>query len=105
MSGSMTTLSVNPDSVVRGGQVEAAWSDIPSPADRDWIGLYEPGAPNTAYRSWMYTDGQPGGAVPFSIPASTPPRQYELRLFSNNGYTLLATSNRFAVLGVVVDPV
>jgi hypothetical protein len=35
--------------------------------------------------------------VPFTIPATLPPGTYELRAFSNNGYTRLAVSNSITV--------
>src|SRR5262249_20145514 len=36
-------------------------------------------------------------SAPLTIPANAAPGTYELRLFSNNVYTLLATSNRFSI--------
>jgi hypothetical protein len=100
------TLAVSPTSVAPGGSVTATWSGIPSPTTTDWIGLYLPGAPDTSYLAWIYVSCSqtPGaaaaaGSCPFTIPGSLTPGTYELRLFSNNAYTRLATSNTFTVTG------
>lgn len=75
----------------------ATWSGVCAPTSRDWIGLFLPGAPNTSYLAWRYTTGTASGSVPFTIPASRAPGTYELRLFANNGYTRLGTSNAIVV--------
>ena len=93
-----TTLSVSPATVAPGGNVTATWSGIPAPSATDWLGLYTPAAQHTSYISWRYTTGTASGNVPFTIPAGTAPGTYQLRLFSNNGYTLLATSSNFTVV-------
>jgi len=90
-------LSASPTSVAAGGSVTAAWSNICAPTSRDWIGLFLPGAPDTSYVAWRYTTGTASGNVPLTVPATLAPGTYELRLFSNNGYTRLGTSNTFAV--------
>ena len=95
--GGGVTLSVSPTSVPAGGTVTATWAGIPSPTPTDWLGLYMPGANDTAYLAWRYTTGAASGAVPFTIPGTIAPGTYELRLFSNNGFTRLASSNSFTV--------
>ena len=92
------TLSEAPASVPRGGSVTATWSGIATPTGTDWIGFYTPGAPNTSYASFRYTTGAASGSVPFTVPSTVAGGTYELRLFANNGYTLLATSNSFTVV-------
>ena len=92
-----TSLSASATSVVAGGSLTAAWSGVCTPTSRDWIGLYLLGAPNTAYWAWRYTTGTAGGNVPFTIPVTLAAGTYELRLFSNNGYTRLGTSGSFVV--------
>src|SRR6185369_7241087 len=87
------TLDVAPTSAVQGATVTATWSGIASPTSTDWIALALPGAANTSYISWRYTTGTASGNVPFTIPSSVAPGTYQLRLFANNGYTLLASSN------------
>src|ERR1041385_5077981 len=91
------TLSATPSIVALGGIETAAWSGIPAPTSSDWVGLYAPGAANTAYISWRYTTGAASGSVPFTIPTTVTPGTYQLRLFAAGGYTLLATSGNFTV--------
>jgi hypothetical protein len=90
-------LGASPASVVRGGTVTASWSNVCTPTARDWIGIFAPGAPNTSYVAWRYTTGTGSGSVPLTVPAGLAPGTYELRLFANNGYSRLGTSNPFAV--------
>ena len=91
------TLSVSPPSVAAGGMVTATWAGISSPTTTDWIGLYTPGARDTAYLTWRYTTGTASGNVPFTIPGTVTPGTYELRLLSHNGFIPLATSIAFTV--------
>ena len=92
-----TSLSASPASAPAGGSVTGTWSGICAPTGSDWIGLYLPGAPNQPSLAWRYTTGTASGNVPLTIPATLAPGTYELRLFSNNGYTRLGTSGTFAV--------
>jgi hypothetical protein len=96
-----TSLSASPASVPVGGSMTAAWSSICAPTGKDWVGLYLPGAPDASYLAWRYTTGTASSSVPFTIPATLAPGTYELRLFSNGGYTRLAVSNSFTVTAVV----
>jgi len=97
VTGCTGSLSASPASAPAGGSVTGTWSGICAPAGADWIGLYLPGAPNQPSLAWRYTTGTASGSVPFTIPATLTPGTYELRLFSNNGYTRLGTSGTFAV--------
>jgi len=94
------SLSMSPASIAAGGSVTATWSGICAPTGIDWIGLFAPGAPNQPSLAWRYTTGAASGSVPFTIPASLAPGTYELRLFSNGGYTRLAVSSSFTVTAV-----
>jgi hypothetical protein len=96
------TLSASPSAVGPGGTVTATWSGITSPTSGDWIALYSAGAPNSALISWRYTGGTAGGSVPFSIP-SVSPGTYELRLFANSSFALLATSGPITVQGATLS--
>ena len=47
---------------------------------------------------WAYTDGSVAGSLVLTVPTGAlPGTTYELRLFSNNSYTRLATSDPFPV--------
>src|SRR5207253_1908903 len=98
------TLSVSPTSLAAGGTVTATWSGIPAPTPGDWIGLYGPGSGNSSYLTWIYVSrsqsrgaASAAGSCPFTIPSGLAPGSYELRLYPNDTFTRLATSNPFDV--------
>ena len=94
-------LTAAPAIVSPGGTVTATWANIPGPTTNDWVGLYaSSAAPNSPPVAWRYTTGLASGNVPLNIPqGAISANTYELRLWSNNGYTRLATSNTFTVQG------
>lgn len=103
-TGGAATLAESPANIHPGGTVTATWSAIAAPSHGDWIGLYVPSAGETSFRDWIYVscNKSPGGAsingsCPFVIAKSLPFGTYELRLYSNDGFTRLATSAHFAV--------
>ena len=109
--GASTVLSVSPASVPAGGSLTASWSGIASPSSTDWIGLYNPGAANTAFIEWIYVSCSktPGGArasgsCTFGVPGGLASGNYELRLLANNGFTHLAVSGGVAVSGGSAAP-
>jgi glucose/arabinose dehydrogenase len=67
----------------------------------DWVGLYETPAPDSAFLKWQYLNGLmtvpvagvAGATLQFAAPASSVTRMYEVRFFSDNGFTRLATSS------------
>ena len=72
----------------------------PNPTALDWIGIYNAGdeAPAIPSIMWLYTDGTKTGNQPiedgqlsFDM-AVLPEGEYEMRLFGNDGYQLLASS-------------
>ena len=94
------TLTVSPTTVTGGGSITASWNGIAAPSAGDWIGLYTLGSSNTAFITWIYVSCSmtPGGAsaagsCPLTVPTTVAPGTYQLRLFSNDGFGLLATSN------------
>jgi uncharacterized protein YegP (UPF0339 family) len=97
------TLTVTPSSVVTGGSVTVSWSGIASPTGTDWVGIFSQGAGNGSYLRWFYTAtctsssgaAKASGACPVTMPTTA--GTYELRLFANNGYTVLATSGPVVV--------
>jgi hypothetical protein len=99
-----TTLNASPSSVQPGQTVTAAWSGIVSPTGTDWIGLFRQGTVNTAYVDWNYVNcsqvaGNPmaSGSCAFVLSGNVGPGTYQFRLFANNGFTVLATSNDFTI--------
>lgn len=104
------SLTASPDSVGPGGSVTAAWSGIVSPTGRDWVGAYPAGAGDTSFVSWAYVNCSrtPGGAFaagscPFVAPNAS--GNFEFRLFANDGYNRLATSNTFSVSGITLPAI
>ena len=93
----VASLVASPATAVPGSTVTASWTDLAASSSLDWIGLFAPGAPDTSFVTYRYTTGSASGSVPFTIPASLAPGTYELRLFSNGGFTRLATSNNITV--------
>ncbi len=97
--------------VAPGTSVTATWSGIPNPTSHDWIALYAspdaiyndflsycPQNVSGGYGCWVYTNGQASGSIQLLVPSAAPAGStYQLRLWSNNSYTLLATSNLFTV--------
>jgi len=43
------TFTASPSSTAAGSTVTLAWSGIADPTSTDWVGLYAPGAADTAY--------------------------------------------------------
>jgi len=91
--GGSATLTASPTDVTAGAQITATWSGIATPAPQDWIGLFAGSAPDNANIAWKYTGGAAAGSLTLTVPLGTPPGGYQLRLFANNGFIRLATSN------------
>lgn len=105
-SVSGTILTASPSTATPGAYIDAVWSGVSTPTANDWIGIYVPGAGDSsqATPNWRYTsscwqapgpDAKTAGSCP--IPMPTAAGTYELRLFANDGYTKLATSNTITV--------
>jgi uncharacterized protein (DUF1800 family) len=104
-ANSQPTLNVNPNSAP-GGTVTIDWNAIAEPTSTDWVGLFQSGAEDTAYLDWFYLscsqlpgDAPASGSCNFMLSPSLAPGSYNLRLFFNDGFTLLATSNTLTVSG------
>jgi Calx-beta domain len=98
------TLMASPTTIARGNSMTASWSGISTPTPGDWIGLYTPGAANTAFVDWIYVSctktrggAAASGSCPFVVPSTVTPGMYQLRIFANDQFSLLATSNAFTV--------
>ena len=103
-----TRLSATPTTVSVGDTLTISWSGISAPSSTDWIGLYVPGAGSQNFLDWVYVSGLQSsriaiaaGSCLFTVP-DIPSGAYELRLFSNSAFTLLATSNIVNVTDDVV---
>ena len=71
---------------------------------RDWIGVFNAGAADTAFLQWVYLSGSTTppvaglGSATLQLAAPATPGSYNLRLFADDGYTKLVTS---AIINVV----
>ena len=62
---------------------------------KDWIGIYKVGAADNGYISYQYLNGKKSGSLNFTAPTTA--GSYNFRMFVNDGYTLLATSNEVVI--------
>jgi agmatine deiminase len=94
------TLTAGPASVSGGQSVTINWSGVASPTSTDWVGLYHPGDANSPTIDWFFADNctktngttaLASGTCTYTMPATA--GTYQFRLFANNGYTVIATSN------------
>lgn len=112
------TLTPTPTATSPGATVNVAFANIASPTNRDWIGLYPVGAPDTfnAAYPWFYTYGSPNCVTPsppggstaqtsgscnFTMPATT--GNYNFRLFSNDADTNPLVVSSTVTSAAVVD--
>jgi hypothetical protein len=111
--GAAAVLSESPTTIAPGGTVDATWSGIDTPTPHDWIALYLQGAQDEGSfepTSWIFINtctqipdvaGKASGSCPYILPGNLTPGIWELRLLADNGFTLLARSNPFAVTGPI----
>jgi putative Ig domain-containing protein/fibronectin type III domain protein len=107
VTASGATLGVTPVAPAPGGTLTVSWRNIAAPTATDWVGVYSAGAADTNYVSRTYTSGRATDHILMTLPANISTGAYELRLFSNNSLTRLATSNPFEVAPIglsVVGP-
>jgi len=96
-----TTVSLNGGSVAltvaAGATVTVGVTTGPG-SPKDWLALYAKGAPDNAFLDWFFLNGTKSApaagltsaSVPFTLPSTL--GDYEMRFFSNNTFTKLATS-------------
>ena len=86
--------------------IRGYWSNIEDPMAKDWVGVFPVGGDNGTRLSMKWTGG--GSAGQFELPSnpSAKPGQYEVRLYANDGWDLLASSAPFSIipLATTVEP-
>ncbi len=87
-------MSASPVSVAACEDITVAFSGAPG-LDRDWIGMFPLGAPDTGYSDRQFIGGKGNGTVTFTAPSGS--GSYEFRLF--DGQELLSKSNSVEVSG------
>ena len=93
------SLNATPEAVRPGNIITVTWFAPSGHSTTDWVGLYRPGAADTAFISFQYLNSGTFGGLNFTAPATE--GGYEFRLYPNNGFTRAATSNTVAVSGAV----
>ena len=63
--------------------------------ENDWVGMYESGSSGTSFITRQYLDGKENGTVTLWYPD---PGNYDFRIFENDSYTQLSTSNSVEVM-------
>lgn len=76
-----------------GDTITVRWSGPADVAERDWIGLYRPGATNLDHLDWKYVDAAAGSITLRILAAGA----FEVRYLLDNGFTAAATSGEFTV--------
>lgn len=91
------SVAVGEARVVAGKAVRVSWSGLTHPHKQDWVGLFRKDAKDNARLDFRYTGGAREGTLELPIGGSTPPGEYDVRLFSAGGWTRLGTSATFTV--------
>ncbi len=95
VTGDNLKIEATPTNVQPGGEITVNYSGAPG-YDLDWIGIYPASAPSDrSWLSWQYTRKMKSGTMIFKAPDK--PGKYNFRLFENDGYKLLGTSNTVEV--------
>lgn len=98
VSSALVTMSTDATTYPKAGHVVVTFAGGPG-APRDWIGIAPVGAPDTQFIAYKYVSlvaGVTDGVLHFDLPAAAN-GNYEARLFYNDTYTRLGTSNSFHV--------
>ena len=95
--GGWTPYTVNASALAAAGgsTVFADWSAAPGHSERDWVGLYQPGAADMNMLAWQYTGAATTGHLNFVLPAR--PGSYEFRYFLNDGFQRAAAAGQLVV--------
>jgi hypothetical protein len=99
------TVSASTTTVTTGTPLTVSWSGVSNPSSSDWVGLYQPGAPDGSYLAGFYTDSctqasngaaLASGSCSFTMPQTA--GTYELRLYDAAGSGLLTSSSQITAL-------
>lgn len=100
-------LRLSVDAARGGGATTVSWDNLPYASAMDWIGLYQPGARDTDYVTWLYVScagvpsvPRPSGSCSVPLPYGRT-GVYEVRLFAANGFARLNTTTTTVT---VTDP-
>lgn len=115
----VVTMAALPSSIPAGDPVIVTWGTIANPTYKDWIGLFTVGSGDGSAVSGWWVNCTHSATIPVpagtcSLPTTTnrTPGNYEFRLFTNDTFDRLATSNQITIgppsslnkLGLTVGP-
>ncbi len=92
------TIEVFPEQVKAGGQVIGEWKGVEPSNAEDWVGVFPVGGNDASRVVFAFTGGEKDGSVQLTLPATTKPGQYELRLYSKGGWDKITASKKFEIL-------
>jgi hypothetical protein len=77
--------------------IRGFWTGLEGAMPKDWVGVFPVGGDNGTRLSMKWTGG--GAAGQFQLPSNPTarPGQYEVRLYANDGWDLLASSKPFSI--------
>jgi hypothetical protein len=99
VTASGPTVAVSPPLTAAGATVTVNWQNIAAPSPTDWVGVYATGAADANYTTRIFSSGRATDRGLIQLPGGLAAGTYELRLFSNNTFNRLASSNTFNVGG------
>ena len=91
------TLTASPATVAPGGTLTVSWQGMGTPSASDWLALVPLGASDQSYVAWVFSTGRSSDSTLFVLPATLPAGSYDVRLFANNTFKRLATSDGVTV--------
>lgn len=95
------TITATPASIKACETVAINYSGAPG-YENDWIGMYKSGSSDNSYMTKQYLNGNENGTVTLEAPD---PGSYNFRLFENDSFTKLATSNNVEASAAVGNKV
>jgi len=98
VSGSVTILQASPTTISQGDIISVYYSGAPGNS-YDWVGMFEIGAENSKFIYRQFLWGTTSDTLLFTAPQNTV-STYEFRLFRNNTYEKVATSNPVTIAGL-----
>jgi hypothetical protein len=96
------SLSVTPLVASVGQTLTVSWAGIAVASWTNFVAFAPQGARDNQYVTYQRTDGKASGSMPYPVP-TVPVGLYELRLYADDSYTKLATSEPVRVGPVTAE--
>jgi hypothetical protein len=95
-----TKVNLNKDQVNVGALVSVSFEDTPG-NEYDWIGVYKHDADHFDFYTYAYLYGEKEGTIELYMPEEV--GKYQLRLFEDDSYTMIAQSETFEVIAATQE--